>query len=343
MSQQFASDNTAGMCPEALAAFIDANTTGHETAYGDDTWTHKVCDRIRDVFETDCEVFFVFNGTAANALVLASMCRSYHAVICHEKAHVDNDECGAVGFFSGGSTLLAAQGVNGKLTPDVIEAVVSKRDDIHYPKAKAISLTQATECGTVYSIDELKAIGDVAKRLGLHVHMDGARFANAIVNQGVSPADMTWRVGVDALVFGGTKNGLPMGEAVVFFNKALANDFAYRLKQSGQLASKMRFISAPWLGLLENEVWLNNAHHANAMAQRLFERVKDLPGAKVMFKPQANGVFLDLDQAVREELWARGWKFYAFIGARGCRFMCAWDLQAETVDRLCSDIEELCT
>lgn len=343
MSQQFASDNAAGMCPEAMSAFVKANETGHEDAYGVDSWTDKVCDRIREVFEIDCEVFFVFNGTAANSLILAAMCQSYHAVICHEKAHIDNDECGAPGFFSGGSTLLAAQGENGKLTPAAIIDLVTKRDDIHYPKAKAISLTQSTEVGTVYSVKELRAIGDVAKKYGLHVHMDGARFANALVTLGVSPADMTWRVGVDALVLGGTKNGLPVGEAIVFFDKDLAHDFAYRLKQAGQLASKMRFISAPWLGILENDVWLNNARHANQMAQRLYQRVKNLKNVRVMFEPEANGVFLDLDKPVREELWARGWKFYSFIGARGCRFMCSWDLQPDTVDRLCDDIEELCS
>jgi len=343
MTQQFASDNTAGVCPEAMEAFVRANETGHEVSYGDDSWTAEVCDRIRELFETDCEVFFVFNGTAANSLVLAAMCRSYHSVICHEKAHIVNDECGAPEFFSGGSKLLAGAGPDGKLTPDAIEQLVTQRDDIHYPKPKAISLTQATEVGTVYSVEELRAISAMAKRHDLHIHMDGARFANAVASQGVSPADMTWRAGVDVLVFGGTKNGLPVGEAVVFFNKDLAEDFAYRAKQAGQLASKMRFISAPWLGLLKDDVWLKYARHANAMATRLHDQVKDLDGVEVMFEPQANGVFLDLSKDVREALWARGWKFYAFIGVRGCRFMCAWDLLPETVDRLADDIHELCS
>jgi len=341
MTQQFASDNAAGVCPEALAAFVKANETGHEVPYGDDSWTQKVCDRIRNLFETDAEVFFVFNGTAANSLVLASICQSFHSVICHEKAHIDNDECGAPGFFSGGSTLLTAVGPDGKLTPDAINELVTRRRDIHYPKPQAISLTQSTEVGTVYSVPEIQAISKMAKRHNLHIHMDGARFANAVASLNVSPADITWRAGVDVLVFGGTKNGLPVGEAVVFFNKDLAVDFAYRLKQAGQLASKMRFISAPWLGLLENDVWLKNARHANAMATKLYDRVKDIPSVNVMFDPQANGVFLDLTKDVREGLWAKGWKFYAFIGARGCRFMCAWDLQPETVDRLCDDIKEL--
>lgn len=341
MTQQFASDNAAGVCPEAMAAFVKANETGHEVSYGEDTWTAQVCDRIRDLFETECEVFFVFNGTAANALVLASLCRSYHAVICHEKAHIETDECGAPEFFSGGSKLLTAVGENGKLTPDAIEALATGRDDIHYPKPRAISLTQATEVGTVYSAEEVRAIAATAKRLNLKIHMDGARFANAVATLGCSPADITWRAGVDVLVFGGAKNGLAVGEAIVFFDKALAEDFAYRLKQAGQLASKMRFISAPWLGLLDDDVWLKNARHANAMAQRLYDRIKDLRGAAVLFEPQANGLFVELPKSVREGLWAKGWKFYTFIGEGGCRFMCAWDLELETVDRLADDMENL--
>lgn len=341
MTQQFASDNTAGVCPEALAAFVRANDTGHEVSYGEDTWTAEVCDRMRALFETDCEVFFVFNGTAANSLVLAAMCQSFHSVICHEKAHIETDECGAPEFFSGGSKLLTAEGENGKLTPAAIEALATQRSDLHFPKPQAISLTQATEVGTVYSVAEVEAISQVAKRLGLKIHMDGARFANAVATLECSPADITWRAGVDVLVFGGTKNGLPVGEAIVFFDKDLAKDFAYRLKQAGQLASKMRFISAPWLGLLDGDVWLKNARHANAMARRLYDRVKDLPGAEVMFEPQANGVFIELPKPVREGLWAKGWKFYTFIGEGGCRFMCSWDLVPDTVDRLADDMEEL--
>ena len=341
MSQQFASDNTAGVCPEAMAAFQRANETGHEISYGEDTWTAQVCDRIRDLFETDCEVFFVFNGTAANSLVLAAMCQSYHSVICHDKAHIETDECGAPEFFSNGSKLLTAAGANGKLTPDAIEDLATRRSDIHYPKPKAISLTQATEVGTVYTVEELRAISAMAKRHGLSIHMDGARFANAVAHLNVDPADITWRAGIDVLVFGGTKNGLPVGDAVVFFNKHLAEDFAYRVKQAGQLASKMRFISAPWLGVLENDVWLKNAAHANAMALRLADRVAAVRDAKLMFEVEANGVFIELSKALQDGLRARGWKFYTFIGEGGCRFMCSWDLLPETVDRLAKDIEDL--
>ncbi|MFP4596368.1 threonine aldolase family protein, partial [Ralstonia sp.] len=173
-------------------------------------------------------------------------------------------------------------------------------------------------------------------------HMDGARFANAVASLGVHPSEITWRAGVDVLCFGGTKNGLPVGEAVVFFDRRLAEDFAYRVKQAGQLASKMRFISAPWLGLLENDVWLRNARHANAMAQLLHARIVDVPGVRIMFPTESNAVFAELPLPAIEALRARGWRFYTFIGAGGCRLMCSWDLQPETVEAFAADIRLAC-
>ena len=338
MTQHFASDNNAGMCPEVMAAFERANATGHELSYGDDRWTQEVCDRFRTLFETDCEVFFVFNGTAANSLSLASLCQSYHSVICHEVSHVETDECGAPEFFSNGSKLLTAEGPLGKLTPDAIELLATKRSDMHFPKPKAVSVTQSTEVGTVYSVAELRAIASIAKRRGLKVHMDGARFANAVSHLGCHPSEITWRAGIDVLCFGGTKNGLPVGEAVIFFNKELAEDFAWRVKQAGQLASKMRFVSAPWLGLLDGDVWLKNARHANAMAARLHDRIKSLPGIGIMFPPEVNAVFAEIPAGAQAAMRAKGWRFYTFIGAGGCRLMCAWDTAPETVDRFADDL-----
>lgn len=340
--QHFASDNQAGICPEALDYLLKSNDSGHEPSYGDDAWTQRVCDRMRDLFQTDCEVFFVFNGTAANSLALASLCQSYHSVICHELAHIETDECGGPEFFSNGSKLLTAKGENGKLTPDAIEALVTKRADIHYPRPKVVSITQSTEVGTVYTVEEVRAIAAIAKRRQLRVHMDGARFANAVAALDVDPSEITWRAGVDVLCFGGTKNGLPVGEVVVFFDKKLAEDFAYRVKQAGQLASKMRFISAPWLGLLDNDVWLRNARHANAMARLLHQRLLDIAGVKVLFEPQANAVFAELPDHAAKAMRARGWKFYQFIGAGGCRLMCAWDTQQETVERFAAELRSLC-
>ena len=350
--QHFASDNYAGMCPEALHWLLEANGSGHEAAYGDDAWTQRVCDRMRALFDhPDADVFFVFNGTAANSLALASLCQSYHSVICSPVAHVETDECGGPEFFSNGSKLLVAEldaehAAQGKLSPAAVRAVVAKRSDIHYPKPKVLSITQSTELGTVYGVDEIRALTATAQSLGLRVHMDGARFANAVAHLGCHPADITWRAGVDVLCFGGTKNGLPVGEAVVFFNRdgqsRLSEDFAYRVKQAGQLASKMRFISAPWLGLLENDTWLKHARHANAMAARLHGALSQVQGVRLLGAPQANAVFAFLAPAVAATLRARGWRFYDFIAGGGCRLMCAWDTTPETVDAFAADVATAC-
>jgi threonine aldolase len=335
--RHFASDNYSGICPEAWAALAEANH-GHAKAYGDDPWTARAADLLRGVFETDCEVFFVFNGTAANSLSLASCCQSYHSILCHEISHVETDECGAPEFFSNGTKLLPLPGEQGKLGPDAIERTVRKRTDIHFPKPRAVSVTNATEVGTVYTPDELKRIWAKTKSLGLKLHMDGARFANAVASLGCAPKELTWQAGVDALCFGGTKNGMAVGECVVFFNREMAAEFAYRCKQAGQLASKMRFLSASWVGMLQDGAWLRHAAHANAMAARLEAHFRELPGVTLLFPREANGVFAELPAAAIAALRAKGWLFYTFIGAGGCRFMCSWDTQPEDVDALAGDL-----
>jgi threonine aldolase len=342
--QQFASDNYAGACPEAMHWLQTANASGHEPAYGEDRWTQRSTDMLRKLFDIDCDVYYVFNGTAANSLALASLCQSYHSVICSPVAHIETDECGGPEFFSNGSKLLVAESQSdaarlGKLTPEAVSTLVTKRRDIHYPRPKVVSITQATEMGTVYTVDEVRAIAWMAQKHDLKLHMDGARFANAVAHLGCSPADITWRAGVDVLCFGGTKNGLPIGEAVVFFDRKQSEDFAWRVKQAGQLASKMRFISAPWVGLLENDVWLRNAGHANAMAQRLYSGLQRITGVLTLHAPQANGVFAQLPPAAVDALHARGWKFYQFIAGGGCRFMCAWDTTEASVDALLADMQ----
>lgn len=221
----FASDNYAGICPEAWSAMQRANE-GHHCAYGDDRWTQRAIEYFRQVFETACEVFFVFNGTAANSLALASLCQSYHGVVCSDTAHIETDECGAPKFFSNGSKLLLAPSADGKITPTAIRELVVKRSDIHYPKPWVVSITQATELGTVYSVAQVRAISATCKELGLLLHMDGARFANACANGDATPAEMTWKAGVDVLCLGGTKNGMAVGEAIVFFDPAKAQDIA---------------------------------------------------------------------------------------------------------------------
>jgi threonine aldolase len=343
-NQVFASDNTAGLCPEAWAALAEANR-GRLPSYGNDEWTVRACDLLRALFETDCEVFFVFNGTAANSLALASLCQSYHSVICHDYAHVETDECGAPEFFSNGTKILVATGSNGKLDPAQVERVILKRTDIHFPKPRVLSLTQSTEWGTVYSVDELKTLTGLAKQHGLAVHMDGARFANAAAalgeRGGVKPADFTWRAGVDVLCFGGTKNGMNMTEAVVFFNRQLAREFDYRCKQAGQLASKMRFLSAQWTGMLQDGAWLRHAAHANAMAQKLAAGLRGLPGVKLQAEPEVNAVFAELPPAATAALHQRGWHFHNFIGAQGQRLMCSWDTRAADLENFLADLRSV--
>jgi threonine aldolase len=337
--QQFASDNYSGICPEAWTAMAEANR-GHAPAYGEDIWTAKASDAFRALFETSCEVFFAFNGTAANSLALAALCQSYHSVICSDAAHVETDECGAPEFFSNGSKLLVAPSASGKLSSEAIRALALNRNDIHFPKPRVVTVTQPTETGLVYSLDELRAISATCRELGLSLHMDGARFANACASLGCSPAEMSWRSGVDVLCFGGTKNGMAAGEAILFFDRKLAEDFEYRCKQAGQLASKMRFLAAPWVGMLETGTWLRNAEHGNACAQRLVRQISGLAELEIAFPAQANAVFLRMPDAMAADLRSRGWRFYTFIGG-AARFMFAWDAEPQRVDELAADIRRI--
>ena len=337
--EQFASDNSSGMCPEVLEAMLLANE-GDVPSYGDDVWTEQVSDRFRELFERDCEVFFVFNGTGANSLALASLCRSFHSIIVHETSHAETDECGAPEYASNGCKLLLGNGGMGKLSPESVHHLVTKRTDLHYPKPKAISLTQSTEMGTLYKPDELANIHEVARKHNLYIHMDGARFANACAALETSPADLSWRNGIDVLCFGGSKNGMALGEAVIFFNKRLAEDFEYRCKQASQLASKMRFISAPWLGLLENDIWLKNAAHANKCAHELAAGLDKIKGIDLLFPVEANAVFVEMPVKVQEALRAKGWRFYTFIGEGGVRLMCSWCTTISRIEDFISDTKE---
>ncbi len=336
MEQQFASDNYSGICPEVWAALEQANV-GHAQSYGEDRWTSSASDLFRELFEKDCEVFFAFNGTAANSLALSALCQSYHGVICASTSHVETDECGAPEFFSNGSKLLAIPTESGKLDAEAIRELTLRRSDIHFPRPRVVTLSQSTETGSVYSIAELAAISSTAHELNLHVHMDGARFANACASLGCSPAELTWKAGIDVLCFGGTKNGMAVGEAIVFFKKELALDFDYRCKQAGQLASKMRFLAAPWIGMFESGAWLRNALHANACAQYFAKRLAHSAGVEILFPVEANAVFLKATAKTLEKLRSLGWRFYTFIGG-GARFMFSWDSSLERVDALADDI-----
>jgi threonine aldolase len=336
---QFASDNYSGICPEAFRALGEANT-GFARSYGDDAWTQKAADTIRKIFSARCEVFFVFNGTAANSLSLASLCQSYHSVICSDLAHIETDECGGPEFCSNGTKILTVRSHDGKLDPAAAEHAITRRTDIHYPKPRVISLTQSTELGTVYTVEELKAVARLKKKYGLRIHMDGARFANAVASLKVHPSEISWKAGVDVLSFGGAKNGLLLGEAVVFFNREMAREFDYRCKQAGQLASKMRFISAQWEKMLSTGAWLKYARRANDSLQKLKRKIEGIPGVEIMYPCDANAMFLRMPDKMADALHGRGWAFYNFIGTGHHRFMCSWDAREEAMDALARDMRK---
>ena len=337
---QFASDNTAGLCPEVMEALVSANA-GSCAAYGEDEWTAEAARLFRGVFECDCDVYFVFNGTAANSLALASLCQSYHSIITHERAHIETDECGAPEFFSNGTKILLAPGKNGKLDLTNVERLITRRKVIHFPKAKVISITQPTELGTLYSPRELKEVGAFARRYGLRVHMDGARFAQAVAALGVPPRVISREAGVDVLCFGGTKSGFGFSEAVIFFDRELSREFDYRCKQAGQLASKMRFLAAPWIPLLRDGGWLRYAARANRCARILSDGLQQIRGVRILYPCEANAVFADLPAAVHSSLQNRGWHYYTFIGSGGARFMCSWSTTEENVAELLHDCAEV--
>ncbi|MDQ6911864.1 MAG: low specificity L-threonine aldolase [Verrucomicrobiota bacterium] len=337
-----ASDNTAGICPEAFRALEEANDAA-VASYGDDDWSDRLCDGVRQIFETDCEIFLVFNGTAANSLALAHLCRPYHSVVCHELAHIETDECGAPEFLSGGAKLLLTSGANGKLDLVQVAAMLEKQHEIHSPRPRVISVTQATELGTVYTRDELAAIGEFARARSLYFHMDGARFANALVSLGCKPKEITAQVGVDVLCFGGIKNGVGIGELVLFFNEELAQDFDYRAKQAGQLASKMRFLAAPWLGLLRDDVWLQNARRANASAKSFAARLRSTVGWEPIFPQESNSLFYRMDGERVAQLESRGWQFYKFVEPDIYRLMCSWNTNEFIVDEFVKDAKEICS
>jgi threonine aldolase len=334
---EFASDNTLWICPEALVALAQANR-GAAESYGDDEWTRRLRQSVCDLFETDCDVYLVFNGTAANALALAQLCEPFHSIVCHQQAHIQTDECGAPEFFTRGSKLLLVGGNAGKINIDEVNAVIARQPALHAHKPRVISITQATEFGTIYRRDEIDAIAELAHRREMFLHVDGARFANAVATLNYAPKEISWERGVDVLCFGGTKNGLAAGELVIFFKKELSREFDYRLKQGGQLASKMRFLAAPWIGLLGNGAWLRNAQHANAKARKLAERFEREAKIDIVLPVEANAVFVRLPEALTRNLKARGWRFYKLIEPDVYRLMCSWATADAEIDRFIGDV-----
>jgi threonine aldolase len=328
---RFLSDNAASVCPEIMAAVADANVAT-DRAYDGDPWSSRLDDVFSDFFGTRCRVFAVSSGTAANSLALASMVPPFGAVVCHREAHIEVDECGAPEFFTGGAKLLLCDGADAKLTPDSVEAgVAAMRGDVHQVQIRALSLTQATEYGTVYSADEVCALTGLARARGWRVHMDGARFANALAHLGCHPGDVTWRAGVDVLSFGAIKNGGMSAEALVFFDEALAAELPFRRKRAGQMPSKGRFQAAQLIAYVETGAWRRNAEAANAGARRLAEAA----GGRLTHPVEANEVFVDLG-GEGDRLRAQGFNFYDWgaAGSGEARFVVSWDQSEEEIAAL---------
>jgi threonine aldolase len=337
--RHFASDNNAGISPEVLAALTEANQ-GHVVGYGHDDYTERAHAAVSEVFEKECGVYFVSNGTSANCLALSAFLQSYHAVIAHEHSHLETDECNALSHFIHGAKALPVSGPNGKINPATMFQIITSQRPVHGSLPRAVSLTNLTELGTVYRPDEIREIAGIAKRFEMIVHVDGARFGNAVASIGCSPADLTWRAGVDVLSFGGTKNGLGFGEAIVFFDPSAAASFEYRLKQSGQLASKMRFLSGPWLGYLKDGRWLDRARHANLMAERLEKGLLALTEVEILYPREGNAVFAKISDAAADKLHERGWRFYNDVGPdQAARLMCSWDTTEEDVSGFLEDLK----
>jgi threonine aldolase len=333
---QFASDNTAPMCPEAMEAMNQANADW-SPSYGEDPWTEKAKRRIQDFFETDCSVYFVFSGSAANALILSHYCQPYHGVICSPTAHVETDEACGPEFSMGGGKLMHVEGPNGKVDPEGIGPVFARGHDIHSPKPRVLSITQSTEMGTVYTPEELGRLNDIAKARDLVFHMDGARFFNAVEALGVAPAEISWKAGLDSLSLGATKNGGPVCEALVFFKTEGLEEMEWRRKMAGQLASKQRYLSAPFYAMVQPQVWSRNAGRANTCARQLADGLTEIEGVSLRFPVEANAVFLEMPEALARGLWDLGWHFYPFFEVSAYRLMCSWNTDTTAIDALLSD------
>ena len=344
MKRGFGSDNHSGIAPEVIQALADANEE-HALAYGDDEYTHECEELFRQHFGPTAHPFFVFNGTGANVLCIDAMCRSHQAVICAETAHINVDECGAPQRIVG-SKLLTVDTPDGKLTPELVRRHLHGFGFEHHAQPRAISITQPTELGTLYTVGEIKALADLAHDYNMYLHLDGARLANAAVAMGLSFREFTTDAGVDCLSFGGTKNGLMMAECALFLNPELVQDLKYRRKQMSQLCSKMRFVSAQFKAYLAPTaegvpLWKRGAAHSNAMAQKLFNAVRDLPNLRVMYPVQANSLFVQLPTQVWHTL-LKDYFFYDWDEANDVvRWMCSFDTTDSDIDSFVARLKEL--
>ena len=336
---KFASDNVAGACPEVLDAIIKAND-GDSTPYGNDQISTELQDKFSEIFEKEVIVFPTASGTAANALALATMTPSFGNVYCHKLSHINTDECGAPEFYTGGGKLVTLNGVKGKITAEELDQAISGKGIVHHTQPSSVSITQVCETGEVYQLDEIKKISEVTHKHNLSIHMDGARFANALVSLNATPAEMTWKAGIDVLSFGATKNGCIAAEAIIFFKKDLVGNVAFLMKRAGHLLSKMRFVSAQLDAYISNDVWLRNAKQANKMGKKLSDGLKDHSDINLAYPTEANEVFATFPRNKIDHLNSEGYQINEDEwDGKAVRLVAAWNTQDTDVDHLLNSLK----
>ena len=340
MNDLFASDNVTGACPEVMDAVVAANS-GIATSYGDDEWSSRLQTKLSEIFETDVEVFLAVSGTASNALALSALAPVFGKIYCHELSHINTDECGAPELFTGGAKLIPMRSSNGRIKPNELAETIRGSGNVHVTQPSVVSITQSCETGTVYQLDEIKAISKIARKHKMSVHMDGARFANALVSLDVSPAEMTWKSGVDVLTLGGTKNGCLAAEAIIFFKPDMVGNFPYLHKRSGQLLSKMRFISSQLEAYVTDDLWIRNAQHSNSMAKILSEGLNAFSNIELAYPTQSNEVFVYLPRELIDYLNNAGYDINEEeLDGKAVRFVTAWNSELKDVDRLLEVIKQ---
>ena len=330
---KFASDNVAGACPEVLDALMKANE-GDSAPYGNDDYSKVLQEKFSEIFEKEVIVYPTASGTAANALALSTMTPVFGNIYCHKLAHINTDECGAPEFYTGGAKLIPLTGINGKITPEELEKNISGTGIVHHTQPSSVSVTQVCETGEVYELDEIKKIADVAHKHKLNMHMDGARFANALVALNCTPAEMTWKSGIDVLSFGATKNGCIAAEAIIFFKPELVGNISFLMKRAGHLLSKMRFVSAQLDAYISNDVWLKNAKQANKMGKKLSDGLSKHKDIEIAYPTEANEVFAKFPREKIEHLNSEGYKMNEDeLDGKSTRLVAAWNTQDSDVNQ----------
>ena len=337
---KFASDNVAGACPEVLDSILKANE-GDSMPYGNDQVSTDLQNKFSDIFEKEVVVFPIASGTAANALALATMTPSFGNVYCHKLSHINTDECGAPEFYTGGGKLVTLQGNKGKITAEELDKAIGGKGIVHHTQPSSVSITQVCETGEVYQLDEIKKISEVTHKHNLNMHMDGARFANALTSLNCTPAEMTWKSGIDVLSFGATKNGCLAAEAIVFFKKDLVGNIAFLMKRAGHLLSKMRFVSAQLDAYISNDVWLKNAKHANNMGQKLSEGLAKHNSIEIAYPTEANEVFAKFPKHMIKQLNSEGYKMNEDeLDGKAVRLVASWNTKTSDVESFLNSINQ---